>query len=184
MTIPKRRTDAAEPIDRAATRQISSSTTIAIGGDGTFAFSAAHAGLHDGEFEPLHGHTFTVTLRLTGEPDETGMVCDFTDVKKALSAAIAPLKRRTLMPMRTFGGRCDRLDGQVIIEVGSKRYSLPEDDVVLLPIANTTTELIAEWILRLILPSLARTRVRRVELELAEACDTSASVTIDLGATG
>ena len=31
-------------------------TVITVGGDGKFAFSAAHAGLHDGEFEPLHGH--------------------------------------------------------------------------------------------------------------------------------
>ena len=60
-------------------------TVITIGGDGKFAFSAAHAGLHAGEFEPLHGHSFTVTLRLHGEPDETGMVCDFTDVKNALA---------------------------------------------------------------------------------------------------
>jgi 6-pyruvoyl-tetrahydropterin synthase len=32
-------------------------------GRGEFDFSAAHAGLHDGELEPLHGHTFQVTLR-------------------------------------------------------------------------------------------------------------------------
>jgi 6-pyruvoyl-tetrahydropterin synthase len=73
---------------------------IAVGGDGTFAFSAAHAGLHDGQFEPLHGHSFTVTLRLHGEPDLTGMVCDFGAVKAALAAVITPLRRRTLMPAR------------------------------------------------------------------------------------
>ena len=57
---------------------------ITIGGTGPFQFSAAHAGLHDGEFEPLHGHTFTVTLRLHGELDGCGMVADFQAVKKAL----------------------------------------------------------------------------------------------------
>ena len=59
-------------------------TVITVGGDGTFSSSAAHAGLHDGQFEPLHGHTFTVTLRLHGEPDQTGMVCDFSVIKAAL----------------------------------------------------------------------------------------------------
>jgi hypothetical protein len=42
--------------------------TIEIGGT-PFVFCAAHAGLHDGEFEPLHGHTFAVTLRLSGNLD-------------------------------------------------------------------------------------------------------------------
>ena len=119
---------------------------ITIGGGGTFAFSAAHAGLHDGQFEPLHGHSFTVTLRLHGEPDEAGMVCDFTGAKNALAAAIAPLKRRTLMPAAPPGGRCEREGGQVVIECGDQRYSLPAGDVVLLPVPNTTTEQIAAWL--------------------------------------
>lgn len=159
-------------------------TVLTIGGDGTFAFSAAHAGLHDGAFEPLHGHSFTVTVRLHGEPDETGMVCDFTEVKKALAAAIAPLKRRTLMPSVVPEGRCDFSGGQVLIEAGSKFYSLPADDVALLPIPNTTTELIAAWVLDLILPSLRSTRVRQAEFELAEAGDTSVIVAVDLEETG
>jgi 6-pyruvoyl-tetrahydropterin synthase len=47
-------------------------TTITIGGSRPFVFSAAHAALHGGQLEPLHGHTFTVTLRLHGEPGEPG----------------------------------------------------------------------------------------------------------------
>lgn len=47
--------------------------TIEIG-DGPFVFCAAHAGLHDGQFERLHGHTFTVTLRLHGSLGAAGML--------------------------------------------------------------------------------------------------------------
>lgn len=155
-------------------------TSIAIGGDGTFAFSAAHAGLHDGEFEPLHGHSFTVMLRLHGTPDEAGMICDFTDVKKALSAAIAPLKRRTLMPARSPVCRACREGSQVVIECGSKLYSFPADDVVLLPVTNTTTEAIAGWLLEQVLPALSAPGLHRAELTLAEASDTSATLAVDL----
>jgi 6-pyruvoyl-tetrahydropterin synthase len=151
-------------------------TVITIGGDGKFAFSAAHAGLHDGEFEPLHGHSFTVTLRLHGEPDETGMVCDFTDAKNALAAVIAPLKRRTLMPASPPGGRCDHDGNQVVIECGTKRYGLPAGDVVLLPVPNTTTEHIAAWLLAGLVPLLGAPGLRLAELTLAEAPDTSATV--------
>lgn len=124
-----------------------STAAITIGGDGTFVFSAAHAGLHDGEFEPLHGHTFIVTLRLQGELDRAGMICDFTDAKAALAAAIEPLRRRVLMPAAPRGGRCTPEDEQILIECGVKRYSFPAGDMTLLPVANTTTESIAGWLL-------------------------------------
>ena len=156
-------------------------TVISIGGDGKFAFSAAHAGLHDGEFEPLHGHSFTVTLRLNGEPDQTGMVCDFTKAKDALAAVIAPLKRRTLMPASPLGGCCERDGTQVVIKCGTKRYSLPAGDVVLLPVLNTTTEQIATWLMAELVPLLDAPGLRRADLTLAEATDTSATVTVRLG---
>lgn len=152
-------------------------TVIAIGGGGPFAFSAAHAGLHGGQFEPLHGHSFTVTLRLHGEPGEDGMVCDFTAAKKTLAAAIAPLRRRTLMPAAPPGGRCEHEGSQVVIECGDSLYSLPARDVVLLPVPNTTTEQIAAWLLAQVMPALAAPGVRLAELVLAEAADTSATVT-------
>jgi len=151
-------------------------TVITIGGGGQFAFSAAHAGLHGGQFEPLHGHSFTVTLRLHGEPEEAGMVCDFTSAKKALAAAIAPLRRRTLMPAAPPGGRCEREGSQVVIECGDSLYSLPARDVVLLPVPNTTTEQIAAWLLAQVMPALGAPGVRLAELVLAEAADTSATV--------
>ncbi len=157
-------------------------TVISIGGGGQFAFSAAHAGLHDGQFEPLHGHSFTVTLRLHGDLDDAGMVCDFSDAKKALAAVIAPLKRRTLMPARLPGGRCKRDGGQVVIECGAKLYSLPAADVVLLPVTNTTTEAIAAWLLGQLLPVLNAPGVQLAELVLAESSDTSATVTAHPGA--
>lgn len=156
-------------------------TSITIGGDGTFAFSAAHAGLHDGGFEPLHGHSFTVTLCLHGRPGESGMICDFTDVKKALAAAITPLKRRTLMPASSPACRDYREGSQIVIECGSKVYSLPADDVTLLPVANTTTEAIAGWLLEQVLPALSAPELHRAELTLAEASDTRATAAIDLG---
>jgi 6-pyruvoyl-tetrahydropterin synthase len=156
-------------------------TVITIGGGGQFAFSAAHAGLHGGQFEPLHGHSFTVTLRLHGEPDEAGMVCDFTSAKKALAAAIAPLKRRTLMPAAPPGARCEREGSQVVIQCGDSLYSLPARDVVLLPVPNTTTEQIAAWLLGELVPLLDAPGLRRADLTLAEAPDTSATVTARLG---
>jgi 6-pyruvoyl-tetrahydropterin synthase len=155
-------------------------TMIEIGGHGPFSFSAAHSGLHDGEFEPLHGHSFTVTLRLHGEHDDAGMLIDFHVVKKALAKVIAPLRRRTLMPAHPSGGTCVIDGGQVVIECGGKCYSLPAEDVTLLPVPNTTTEALAAYLLDQLLPCLHdEPGLRRVELVLAEAPDTRAVVGAD-----
>jgi 6-pyruvoyl-tetrahydropterin synthase len=154
--------------------------TIEIGG-GPFVFSAAHAGLHAGEFEPMHGHTFTVTVALTGDLDGAGVVTDFSVVKDALGEVIAPLRKRTLMPAQPPGGSCVAEDGQIFVECGAKRYSLPSSDVMLLPLVNTTTEAIAGYLLDQLLPVLmCQDRVRRVELRLAEAPDTTAYASVDL----
>ncbi|MGH3623099.1 MAG: 6-pyruvoyl trahydropterin synthase family protein [Sciscionella sp.] len=154
-------------------------TTTTVG-DGEFGFSAAHTGLHDGECEPLHGHSFEVTLRLSGFPDLRGMLVDFSKVKAALRDAIAPLRRRTLMPAEAPEVRITQENNVVSIAAGRKCYVLPAEDVVLLSLANTTTEALAGYLLDLVLPHLHGTGLVSAELELAEARDTSATARIDL----
>ena len=63
-----------------------------------FGFYAAHIALYNGEVEPLHGRTFQVTLRVSGEPDTSGMVAEFSEIKPAMRNAVASLRRRTLVP--------------------------------------------------------------------------------------
>jgi 6-pyruvoyltetrahydropterin/6-carboxytetrahydropterin synthase len=57
-----------------------------------FTFEAAHRLPHvapDHKCARLHGHSYHVTIRITGEVDpETGMVMDFADIK----AAFKPLR--------------------------------------------------------------------------------------------
>lgn len=155
-------------------------TTITIG-NGEFVFSAAHSGLHDGEFERMHGHTFTVQLHLTGEPDEAGMIVDFGAVKQTLRTALAPMRKRTLIARDAPGVTIDHRNGQVVIDSAGKHYSLPSDDVLILPMANTTTESIAWYLLHQLLHDLpAAHHISEIALELAEAPDTSATVRTDL----
>jgi 6-pyruvoyl-tetrahydropterin synthase len=156
--------------------------TITISG-GPFHFSAAHAALHDGQFEPLHGHTYTVSLRLHGEPGDSGILTDFRPVKQTLREVIAPLRSRTLMPQHPPGGSCRVEDGQVFLECGAARFSFPAGHVRLLPVPSTSTEAIAGWLLSQLVPRLdSQARLSRVDLTLAESADTSATVTAVLPA--
>jgi 6-pyruvoyltetrahydropterin/6-carboxytetrahydropterin synthase len=67
-------------------------------------FSAAHFLSHyRGKCENLHGHNYKVRLWVRGaELDEGGMLADFSLLKKALSASIAPLDHSNLNDMEVF----------------------------------------------------------------------------------
>lgn len=149
-------------------------------GKGEYSFCAAHAGWHPGGFEPLHGHTFIVTLRLAGDVDEMGAVSEFGAVKAALRAVIAPLRRRTLLAAGAPAAPVEVTGGQAMFGLAGLRYVLPERDVVLLPIVNSTTEAIAAYLLGELAERLRHPGLAWAELTLAEAPDVAATVRAQL----
>lgn len=66
-------------------------------------FCAAHAIWIRGEREPVHGHNWRVSVVVSGhELDEDGLLCDFHEVERALSGAIAPWQNRSLNDLAPF----------------------------------------------------------------------------------
>ncbi|MBF6175997.1 6-pyruvoyl trahydropterin synthase family protein [Nocardia blacklockiae] len=157
---------------------VSGTTSIEIGG-GEFRFPAAHTGWHDGEFEPLHGHTYIPVLRLRGGMGKAGMVADFSAVKAALRHAITPLRRRVLLAADCPGVVIEHEGDSVRVASPGKRYVFPAGDTVVLPITNTSTELLATYLLEQLLPVVAEHGVDGVELELSEAPGTAATARAD-----
>lgn len=147
-------------------------------------FSAAHSGLHADRFESLHGHTFTTRLTLTGGLDEAGMVLDFRRVQSELARVVEPLRSRTLMPGRAPADVVTyrHADGEVEFSDGHRRFVLPAEDVVVLPLSNTSTELIAWHLLEHLRPILAG--VEYAELVLAESPTAQATAIIERPAHG
>src|SRR5690348_1613467 len=60
--------------------------------DDSFCFPAAHLALHGSSCESMHGHTYAVTLRLSGSVDESGMIADFHRVKELMRKTVEPLR--------------------------------------------------------------------------------------------
>ncbi len=145
-----------------------------------FGFYAAHIALYRGEVEPLHGHTFQVSLRVSGEPDTSGTVADFSDIKPAMRDAVAPLRRRTLVPGQASELRITPKNDSLSIAAGRKRYLLPVEDVTILPLVNTTLEALAGYLLGRVLPQLHRAGLVAVELEISELPGTSATARANL----
>ena len=152
---------------------------IEVGGGGTFGFCAAHSGRHPDGYEALHGHTFDVVVRLGGRLDEHRMVIDFGAVKAAVRSVTQRLHRRTLVAAWSRP-RPTVIDGRVRFGDNVKHYDLPEGDVVLLAVANTTTEAIADYVLEQILSGIDLAPLTFVELTLTERPGVAATVRREL----
>lgn len=146
-----------------------------------FGFYCAHIALYNGEVEPLHGHTFQATLRVSGEPSASGMVAEFSEIRPAVRDAVAPLRRRTLVPGHTPELQITPENGSLSITCGAKRYLLPAEDITVLPLANTTLEALAGYLLNRVLPQLHTTRLVAAEPEVSEPPGTAAITRAELG---
>ena len=123
-------------------------------------FAAAHFTLFpDGSAERLHGHNYQVELRAAGPLGRLGILVDFGALKRALATVIRPLDERTLIPQRAAGLRIQRRRGEVEVRMRGRRYLFPRADVVLLPLENTTAELLARYLGKRLLTVLRRRRL-------------------------
>jgi 6-pyruvoyltetrahydropterin/6-carboxytetrahydropterin synthase len=111
------------------------------------AFAAAHfITFEGGGCERLHGHTYRVAAEVGGPLNESQYVVDFLAVQSALKAIVAELDHRTLLPTQHPAIRASSRTGEVEVTLADRRWVFPQDDCRLLPIANTTTELLAQYI--------------------------------------
>jgi 6-pyruvoyl-tetrahydropterin synthase len=147
--------------------------------DDSFCFPAAHLALHGSGCESMHGHTYAVTLRLSGALDKAGMIADFHRVKELMRKTVEPLRRRVLLPMQNERIRVAPAGDHVDVLCGSgQRYRFPRGDVAFLNVANTTTELLADYILDAAWPVLTKWGgIRRATLILSETPGQAAVVT-------
>ena len=109
-------------------------------------FSAAHFIVYrDDQCEHLHGHNYRVAAEIEDILDEHHLVFDFVALKKVMRDLTNELDHRMLVPSEAtkFGITSD--DKSVRISYRGKEWVLPRSDCVLLPVENTTVELLGKW---------------------------------------
>ena len=110
-------------------------------------FCAAHFVSYErGQIEPLHGHNYRAAAMVDGDLGENAYVINFTLLKRALRGVCDSLDHRLLLPTGNPLIDIQRAGDNFEVRAAGKFYSFPAADVVQLPIANTTAELLAEWI--------------------------------------
>jgi 6-pyruvoyltetrahydropterin/6-carboxytetrahydropterin synthase len=112
-------------------------------------FSACHLIPGHPKCGRLHGHTYTVNLKISGDTGANGMVFDFGKVKNVLKQLLGELDHKIIIPKSNpdFKMIADEAENSMRIEVGSKYYIFPEEDIFLMDIESPTAEYMAVWML-------------------------------------
>lgn len=137
-------------------------------------FSAGHFITYDGgdACEALHGHNYRVSVTLWGDVNEDAYVHDFIALKDTMRELVGELDHAMLLPRDNPDIAVERGEDGVSVRYGDRRYLFPERDVVILPVPNTTAEMLAD----LLLDRLARRLradgadgIREAEVEVEES---------------
>lgn len=110
-------------------------------------FSAAHfITFNQNICERLHGHNYRVEAEIHGELDENHYVIDFIAVRDELTKLTDELDHHMLLPTDHPLIRVQADEREVEVRFEDRRWIFPRVDCVLLPIPNTTAELLAKYL--------------------------------------
>jgi 6-pyruvoyltetrahydropterin/6-carboxytetrahydropterin synthase len=134
-------------------------------------FCSGHFISYEGDkCERLHGHNYRTAVEVEGELDENRYVFDFIALKHRTKAITDELDHRMMLATKNPFITVEEGPRSVRVRYGEREWVFPREDCVLLPIENTTVELLARYILTRLREELLRHHsyrpaVLRVEVE-------------------
>ncbi len=137
----------------------------------TFVFCSGHFITYEGDkCERLHGHNYRTAVEVEGVLDVNFYVFDFIALKNLTKAITDELDHRMMLPTRNPHIRVEEGERSVHVRYRDREWLFPREDCVLLPIENTTAELLARYIAGRLVEDLQRHHnyrpaVVRVEVE-------------------
>ncbi len=132
-------------------------------------FSAAHFITFDGNVcEQLHGHNYRVAVEVEGPLDENQYVVDFIALRDALKGITDELDHHVLLPTGHPHVQVRSDEREVEVTFQDRRWVFPRDGCLLLPVSNTTAELLARYIGKRLLDDVqSRTGARPQRVQVA-----------------
>jgi 6-pyruvoyltetrahydropterin/6-carboxytetrahydropterin synthase len=129
--------------------------------------------------ESLHGHNYRAGVMIEGALDtESWFVLDFAALKSLMRRLTNELDHRVLLP-RDNPKLAISQDGDSVRVAfdGQPRYVFPARDCVILPIPNTTVEMLAQYLTGRVRAELGggAVHVKAIEIEVEENFGQSAS---------
>lgn len=112
-----------------------------------FTFSAAHFITFNGNVcERLHGHNYGVRCRIESPLDENHYVYDFIAIRDSLREICNHLDHYMLLPDSHPQIKVETEEKEVKVTFENRRWLFPADNCRILPMENTTVELMARFI--------------------------------------
>lgn len=113
-----------------------------------FNFASSHFMLFkDGTREPLHGHNYRVQIKGNALDLNDDMVFDFLDIKPIVRQVCDSLDHKLLIPKNNPHLHIEISEKNYILSTRDESiFSIPQTDVLILPIENTSAERIAAYL--------------------------------------
>jgi len=150
-------------------------------------FASAHFITFPGHrCEGLHGHNYRVRATVDGElNEEVWFVFDFVELKHIMRRLCEAIDHKVLLPLQNPRLQVtEEGDSVHVAYEGTPRYVFPRVDCVLLPIPNTTVEMLAELLTSRLREELAATSdaggITAIEMEVEENFGQSAVFRVSL----
>lgn len=122
--------------------------------------------------ETLHGHNYRVGIAITGLIDnKNGYILDFGIIKSLMKELLNHLDHLVLVPTSNPLIKINKQNDQLVVEFRKKKYVFPLTGVALLPIPNTTAEMLAKYFLDRIREELKKNQIgnlQAIEVEVEE----------------
>jgi 6-pyruvoyltetrahydropterin/6-carboxytetrahydropterin synthase len=135
-------------------------------------FASGHFISYEGDrCERLHGHNYRATVEIEADLDpKSWYVFDFIALKRHTKEIVDELDHRMMLPTKNPVIRLDEAGTGIRVRYKDREWLFPRADCVLLPIENTTAELLARYIGERLREELKKTYgfvadVLRVEVE-------------------
>jgi 6-pyruvoyltetrahydropterin/6-carboxytetrahydropterin synthase len=150
-------------------------------------FASAHFITFPGHrCETLHGHNYCTRVVVEGGLDpEAHFVLDFGELKQLMKRLTDEIDHKVLLPLDNPKVQVREEGETVTVAVNGKpRYMFPKIDCALLPIPNTTVEMLAQYLagrVRRELTASPGVELRAIEVEVEENFGQSATYRESLG---
>ena len=137
--------------------------------------------------EGLHGHNYRVRVTVEGALDQdTWFVFDFVVLKRLMKELCDEIDHKVLLPLENPKIQVrEEGDAVTVAYEGTLRYRFPRVDCSLLPVPNTTVEMLAELLAGRCLAQLEKMGAKgltAIEMEVEENFGQSAVYRQTLGA--
>jgi 6-pyruvoyltetrahydropterin/6-carboxytetrahydropterin synthase len=134
-------------------------------------FCSGHFISYEGDkCERLHGHNYRAAVEIEHDLDRNFYVFDFIALKQRTKAITDALDHRMMLPLQNPHIQVEERSRSVHVRYRDREWLFPRDDCVLLPLENTTAELLARFVGQRLLTDLREQHrfvpnVLRVEIE-------------------